>query len=66
MSRPKIGYEVKGVYPKMGIPFSQQVANEVSGWQVIPNKPQYLSEYREILEALKENTQVSPSGWGMK
>ena len=31
-------------------------ANEGSGWQFIPNKPQYLSEYREILEALKRNT----------
>ena len=40
---------------------------EGSGWQVIPNNPQYLSEYREILEALKGNTREKPlSVLGMK
>lgn len=42
-------------------------ANEGSGWQVVPNNPQYLSEYREILEALKGNTREKPlSVLGMK
>lgn len=41
------------------------LANEGSGWQVIPNNPQYLSEYREILEALKGNTFREWTSWDL-